>query len=84
MPASPPWLRQCSPPASPREGARGSRARERAGTGADGTDRRAAEQSFFVTPWDFSLDGLPEPLVFESLLLHDSAERVILAGCRWW
>lgn len=30
------------------------------------------------------MDRLPEPLVSGTLLLHDSAERVILAGCCGW
>lgn len=46
--------------------------------------RTGTLQSFFVIRWDFSIDRLPEFLVSESLLLHDSAERVILAGCHWW
>lgn len=63
---------------------RPGKARARAGIGADDEDRRCAEQSFFVIRWGFSLNQLPEPLVSESLLLHDSARCVILAGCRWW
>lgn len=73
------WLQQRSPPASAREGAS-----ECVGIGAGDDDRRSAEQSFVVIRWDFCIDRLPEHLVSESLLLRDSAERVILAGYRWW
>lgn len=30
------------------------------------------------------MDQFPEPFVSGILLLHDSAERVVLAGCRGW
>lgn len=39
---------------------------------------------FPVIHWDFSVDQFPEPLVSGTLLLHDSAERVILAACCGW
>lgn len=44
----------------------------------------SAKQSFSVVHWDFSMDHLPEPLISGTLLLHDSAERVILAACCGW
>lgn len=52
--------------------------------GSWGEGRHSTEQSFFIIHWDFSADRLPELLVSESLLLHDSAQSVIWAGYCWW
>lgn len=42
------------------------------------------EQRFFVIHWEFSIDPVPDPRVSESLLLHNSAESVILAIYHRW
>lgn len=42
------------------------------------------EQHFFIIHWEFSIDPMPDRRVSESLLLHNSAERVILAIYHRW
>lgn len=47
-------------------------------------ERTGDEQRFFLTHGEFSIDPVPDPCVSERLLLHSSAERVILAVYHHW